>query len=97
MKKHEAQKNIIKDITKIEDDIIYRYILYASRSRKVASFEIPLYSIEVIMTRDGEVSRNSLDDVFADIGKALSFFEKASEYLATPIDLPYIFEDRIAF
>ena len=97
MKKSETHKNVIKDVTKIADGIIYRYILYSSRSKKVASFEIPLYSIEVIMTRDGEVSKNSLDEVFADIGKALSFFEKAAEYLATPIDLPYIFEDRIAF
>ena len=97
MKKNDTKREIIKDVTKTDNGIIYRYVLSARKSRKVASFQIPLYSIEVVMTKDGEVSRNSLEDVFADVGKALTFFEQISRNLATPIDLTYVFEDKIAF
>ena len=97
MKKNESGREIIKDVTKTDDGIIYRYVLSARRSRKVASFQIPLYSIEVFMTKDGVLTSNSLDDVFADVGKALCFFEQISRNLATPIDLTYVFEDKIAF
>jgi len=97
MKKNSNKSEIIKDVTKTENGIIYRYILSARKSKKVASFEMPLYSVEVIMTKDGEVTRNSVDDVFSDVGKALSFFEQVSKNLATPIDLTYVLEDKIAF
>lgn len=97
MKKTFSEKEIIRDITKFDNGILYRYVLSSSKSKKVASFHLPLYSIEVIMTKDGEVTRNAARDIFADIGKAVSFFEKISDNLATPIDLTYIIEDRIAF
>lgn len=97
MKKNDTKREIIKDVTKTDGGIIYRYVLSARKSKKVASFQMPLYSIEVIMTKDGEISRNSIDDVFADVGKALSFFDQISKNLATPIDLTYVFEDKIAF
>ena len=97
MKKNSNKSEIIKDVTKTENGIIYRYILSARKSKKVASFEMPLYSVEVIMTKDGEVTKNSVDDVFSDVGKALSFFEQVSKNLATPIDLTYVLEDKIAF
>lgn len=93
--KNTAKTETIKDVTKIENGIIYRYILTAKRSKKVASFQLPLYSIEVIMTKDGEVTRNSINDVFADVGKALSFYEYVSKNLATPIDLTYALEDKV--
>lgn len=94
--KKSSKIEIIRDVTKIDDGIIYRYILSARRSGKVASFQLPLYSIEAIMTKDGEVTRNSLEDVFADVGKALCFFEHVSKNLATPIDLTYVLEDKIS-
>lgn len=97
MKKNSNKSEIIKDVTKTENGIIYRYILSARKSKKVASFEMPLYSVEVIMTKDGEVTRNSVNDVFSDVGKALRFFEQVSKNLATPIDLTYVLEDKIAF
>ncbi|MBE6537464.1 MAG: hypothetical protein E7673_05875 [Ruminococcaceae bacterium] len=95
MKKHDGKQEIIKDVTKIDNGIIYRYILSSRSSRKVASFQLPLYSVEVIMTKDGEVTRSSVDDVFADVGKALSFYEYVSKNLATPIDLAYALEDKV--
>ena len=97
MKKNDTKREIIKDVTKTDGGIIDRYVLSARKSKKVASFQMPLYSIEVIMTKDGVISRNSIDDVFADVGKALSFFDQISKNLATPIDLTYVFEDKIAF
>ncbi|MBQ3016829.1 MAG: hypothetical protein IJD79_08630 [Clostridia bacterium] len=97
MKNRNRESKIIKDITKIENGIIYRYVLHAARSEQVASFNMPLYSIEIIMTKDGEVTRNTAKELFADVGKAISFFEKLADNLATPIDLPYIIEDKITF
>lgn len=87
--------SIIKDVTRISDGITYRYVLTASKSLKVASFNIPLYSISVFMTKDGACTENSLNEIFADIGKATIFFDTLVENLATPIDLPYILEDKI--
>ena len=34
-------------------------------------------------------------EIFADIGKAITFFDEIVDNLVTPIDLPYILEDRI--
>ncbi len=87
------EKKIIKESTKIKDGIVYQYKLTSSKSVKVASFGMPLYSVEVIMIMDGEETQNEAKDIFSDIGKAVVFFDKISENLATPIDLPYIIED----
>ena len=97
MKKRKSKIDIIRDVTKIDNGIIYRYVLFCEKSDKVASFNIPLYSIEVSMTMDGEVTSHVARELFADIGKAISFFEKLADNLATPIDLPYVIEDRITF
>ncbi len=97
MKKRNCKSKIIKEITKFDNGIIYRYILSETKSEQVASFNLPLYSIEIIMIRDGETTKNSADEIFADVGKAISFFEKLANNLATPIDLPYLIEDRITF
>lgn len=97
MKNTNTEQKIIKDVTKIDSGIIYRYILSVTKSDQVASFSLPLYSIEIIMTKDGEVTRNVAKEAFADVGRAVSLFEKLANNLATPIDLPYIMEDRIAY
>ncbi len=91
-----GKSEIVKDVTRVENGIIFRYILSARSSGKVASFQLPLYSVEVIMTKDGEVTRNKVEDVFSDVGKALNFFEQVSRNLATPIDLTYVLEDKIS-
>jgi hypothetical protein len=83
----------LRDVTKEADGISYRYILTESTSLKVASFNLPLYSVSIIMTKCGVTTENTLSDVFADVGKAIVFFEKISEALATPIDLPYLLDD----
>lgn len=97
MKKRNLKDKTIKEITRFDNGIIYRYILSETKSEQVASFNLPLYSIEIIMTKDGETTKNRADEIFADVGKALSFFEKLAKNLATPIDLPYLIEDRVTF
>lgn len=92
-----TEKEILRNDTCIEDGIIYEYILYATESSRVASFKMPLYSITVKMTKDGELTEGTVSEVFADLGKATLFYEKLLENLATPIDLTYILEDRILF
>ncbi len=86
---------IIKDVTKTEFGITYRYLLTSVKSTKVTSFGMPLYSVEVIMTMNGRVTNYKAGDVFSDIGKAVVFFEKIVGNLATPIDMPYILEDML--
>ena len=88
---------IVRCDRRTEEGILYEYTLLSSRSSKVASFQLPLYSIRVKMTKDGESTEKSLDEIFADIGKASVFYEKLVDNLATPIDLPYILEDKITF
>ena len=95
MRKPSNDINVIRKITKIADGIIYNYVLISSKSEQVASFKMPLYSIEVSMTKDGEVTSHVARELFADVGKAISFFEKIAQNLTTPIDLPYVIEDRI--
>ena len=97
MRKQNNEINVIRDITRSSDGIIYRYVLFSSRSELVASYNMPLYSIEVSMMKDGELSKNVARELFADVGKAVAFFERLADNLATPIDLPYVIEDRIAF
>ena len=97
MKKQNSEINTIRDVTKTDNGIVYRYVLFCEKSDKVASFNIPLYSIEVSMIKDGELTSNVAKELFADIGKAISFFEKLADNLTTPIDLPYVIEDRITF
>lgn len=96
MKRTDSSSEIIRDEERIDDGLIYRYRLIRTRSLKVASYQMPLYSIEVQLTKDGAISENSLCEVFSDLGKALVFFDKLVDNLATPIDLPYILEDKIS-
>ena len=89
-------KEIIMKNERIENDgAIYDYILTVRESNKVASYRIPLYSVSVRMCdKDGNETFAEAKDAFSDVGKALVFFERIIEYLATPLNLPYILEDE---
>jgi hypothetical protein len=77
-------------------DATYKYTLNVSESKSVASYRLPLYSVTVEMTRaDGYHTEAHTGDIFADAGKAVVFYERMVEHLATPIGLPYIVEDEI--
>lgn len=91
-----TKSSVIKEVLKESEGARYLYRLRVKESGRVASYKIPLYSIDVEMDFEGNHTENSVNDVFADVGKALVFFDTLVEYLATPIDLPYILEDKIS-
>ncbi len=74
----------------------YEYKLSVSISDVVASYKLSLYSVSVKMTdADGNETQAVCADAFADIGKALIFFDKIVRYVVTPIDLAYVYEDEM--
>lgn len=96
MKKNKNKRCVIRFEERFAGGYGYKYFLYECESARVASYGIPLYSIGVELTdAEGEVTRSETKDLFADLGKANSFFEKLVRGLATPIDLVYIVEDEI--
>ena len=97
MSKAVIRDKIIRKEIREADGAKYCYTLVMSESNKVASYMLPLYSIEIEMTdKNGRVTRARTRDLFADVGKAISFFKKLYENLATPLNLPYILEDEMA-
>jgi len=75
---------------------VYKYELIMRESARVASYKLPLYSIRIEMNQpSGETTYAETKEVFADVGRAIVFFEKLVRNLATPIDLPYIIEDEL--
>ena len=96
MSKTLIKETVIKRDTRELDGAIYSYSLIVSESNKVASYKLPLYSIEIEMTdNDGNVTNARTKEIFADVGKAIAFYRKLSENLATPLNLPYIIEDEM--
>ena len=95
MKKTDNSTEIIREEMREDGGLIYQYRLVRTKSLKVASYQMPLYSIEVSLSGNGTSTQNSLCEVFSDLGKAIVFFDHIVENLATPIDLPYILEDKI--
>ena len=95
MRRKDKTHEIIKEQIRKQEGIILRYRLIKKKSLKVASYLMPLYSIEVALIKDGEITKNSVENIFSDVGKALVFYEQLVESLASPADLPYIIEDRI--
>ena len=88
--------NTVKERETVSEGAEYRYELIMKRSKRVASYRLPLYSVRVSMTdKDGKETYAELNDIFSDIGKAIVFFNRIADNLVTPIDLPYIFEDQI--
>ena len=93
---NKTRETVIRTEKRELDGIIYTYTLTVNVSEGVASYRLPLYSIKARMD-DGEAlcGEASVNDAFADVGKALVFFEKLVEYAVTPIDLPYVLEDEM--
>ena len=97
MGKPVVKDTVIKKDVREADGARYCYTLIMSESNKVASYKLPLYSIEIEMTdAEGNVTNARTKEIFADVGKAISFFRKLSENLATPLNLLYILEDEMA-
>ena len=89
-------QTVIREETRETEDAIYTYTLSVRTGDSVASFGLPLYSVEIRMTdKSGKHTSAELDDVFSESKKAFRFFDKLVKNLATPIDLPYVLEDEI--
>ena len=86
------RKEVISD-----DCCSYSYELLMKESYKTSAYKLPLYSIKVGFTdENGVYSEAEVNELFADPGKALLFFDKLVRNLATPIDTAYILEDELA-
>ena len=73
----------------------YEYTLSMRESEMTASYCLPLYSVGVKMRRsDGELSEATIEDAFRSAEAAFRFFNLIVENVATPIDLPFVFEDE---
>ena len=96
-KQMKTKKTAIKVTEVNSDGFTYKYSINQTESTRVASYRIPLYSISIKLIRGSEMTEAETKEIFSDLGKALSFFEKLVKNLATPIDLPYIVEDEILY
>ena len=95
-RKSRTKDTVIRTEVRERDGALYKYELIMSESNKVASFKIALYSVSVeYMSADGSSTQATANEIFADVGKAIVFFERLVDNLATPIDLPYVVEDEI--
>ena len=95
MKNCEKIGTVIRRDGKEDDFNCYTYELIMRRGDHVASFRIPLYSIRVSMTDAfGNKTENTVRDAFSDERRAIEFYEKALNNLATPLNLPFILEDE---
>lgn len=91
-----SPRTTVREETKETEDALYTYTLSSKSGDKVANYGLTLYSVEIQMTdKNGVHTASSLEDIFSDSGTAFKFFDKLSKNLATPIDLPYIFEDEL--
>ncbi len=89
-------RSVIRNEERKTEDAIYEYTLTVSESKRVSTFRLPLYSIRIKMIKsDGSITEATSGEAFADFGKAVVFFERLVENLATPLNLPYIIEDEV--
>ena len=51
--------------------------------------------IELDADKNGKITCARARELFADVGKALSFFKMLYENFVTPLNLPYIIEDEL--
>ena len=80
----------------IDDGFHYVYLLTMHEDPSSTTHGAPTYSIKVEMTDNCEKTTSALiPSVFSSREKADLFFDKLVRNLATPIDLPYVFEDEI--
>ena len=78
------------------DGNYYVYELMVREGARTADFGLSLYSIRISMTdKSGLCSQREATDVFTNPERAIEFFNKLVNNLATPIDLVYVIEDEI--
>ncbi len=94
--KEKIKTSVIRNDSVINEGYEYNYCLYAKESNNVASYRMPLYSIHIeLKTPEGDITERCAKDCFADIGKALVFYDRIVKNLITPMNLPYFMEDEL--
>lgn len=95
--KETTAEEIIRQVNICDKECEYKYYLIKRKSDNVCSFRLPLYSIKIELEASrGKISQHELSNVFANESKAIYFFDKLVENLATPLNLPYVFEDELS-
>ena len=95
MIKVSEKSQTVREEKRTDNGIEYKYTLSVRRSDRTASYGLALYSIKVEMTDlTGAVSEASLVDAFRSAELAFRFFDRVVDNLATPIDLPFVFDDE---
>ena len=84
---------ILKEEERRLEGCTLKYRLSCETSRKVSSFGLRLYSIRIELSDGESVTSSDAKEIFSDGGKAVCFFNKLVNELATPLDLAYILED----
>jgi hypothetical protein len=85
---------IIRRETKTDEYAEYTYELISTCSGDTSSYGISLYSITVKMKIGEKCYSGDSGRLFADGEKAMRFFDKLVNGLATPANLTYIIEDE---
>ena len=92
--KSNRENEILRKEKREADGFSYEFTLNASLVKP--GYKLPFYSVGVSLTDPlGNTTSKKTKEIFADVGKATSFFEKIVSALATPIDLDYIVEDEL--
>lgn len=94
--KEKMKETVVRVLERESEGYIYTYKLTVAESRRLSSFGVPLYSVNITMSgiEMGTTSATARE-IFSDAGAAIDFFEKAARNLVTPIDLPYVIEDEL--
>ena len=97
MKNKTENGAIIRRDEKFDGENLYSYELVMKEGESLASWRIPLYTINISMKNaNGNHTESSATDAFSDASRAIRFYEKLVKSLATPIDLLYVLEDEVA-
>ncbi len=96
--KEKTKEEVIRRESVSDGENQYTYLLIKRESELVCSFRLSLYSIRVELIRSsGEESHCEISNVFASEAKAERFFDCLVINRATPMNLPYAFEDALEF
>lgn len=93
--KESGKSWLIRTESREKDGISYKYDLSMKKNGQ-SDCRTALYSISVEMTQQDGLSttHSKSDELFTDERRAVLFFEKIVDNLATPIDLAYVTEDE---
>ena len=96
MRSTKVTESIIRSEKRCVEGDTYEYKLTVSEGSSTSNYRILLYSIEVdFHGADGNSTNGRINEAFADPGRAIIFYERLVNNLATPVDLPYVLEDSI--